>query len=399
MCGLYGHLLREEYIQKHLDPIKYAAMMSILAVSMDNRGGDSWGKAEWKNPTNWKDVELKKGLGDAGVNISERFSNISPIVIAHTRKATTGAKTVENSHPFKIGKIVGAHNGIVSNYDEIRKDYSVHFEVDSEAIFHVLDKGDSFSKLRAFGAITYADLELPGKVWLAKFNSGQLGLYGLGKVGNCGGMVWASTDAPIEAALLAAGISEYFKFRVEEDKLYYISEDGFYVDPEKIDIKRNSYGSSNYSSVGYTPTTSQNGGYKPPNPAVCRTLGSGENDDEKKSESIQTVAGFGTRDILSVIVEQLGLASRIADEFPTAQQVRVKGNNNSRCDWCETDEWEYFCKTSRAYFCTGCWGDYLGMVVDGETITYKWMMWHNCLSKNEIYSEAIDGKLLSIAAH
>jgi hypothetical protein len=80
----------------------------------------------------------------------------SRVAFGHTRYATVGAKEKdENAHPFQKGKIVGVHNGMVSNYRSVYKDA----QVDSEAIFHALSEKPSpqeaFESLQGSMAVAY----------------------------------------------------------------------------------------------------------------------------------------------------------------------------------------------------------------------------------------------------
>jgi predicted glutamine amidotransferase len=78
---------------------------------------DGWGIVVWEN-------SIPKYLGRRPVNAFtddafdeacrsvEEFEFESPL-IAHLRKASVGAKTVENTHPFVSGKWAFAHNGTI----------------------------------------------------------------------------------------------------------------------------------------------------------------------------------------------------------------------------------------------------------------------------------------------
>lgn len=89
------------------------------------------------------------GLGAISVGMkSEKFPMQyfgSQIMCGHTRNASVGATNIDNAHPFTIGGIVGAHNGRVSNFWELKNKYKEKypevdkFDVDSQIIFWLLD--------------------------------------------------------------------------------------------------------------------------------------------------------------------------------------------------------------------------------------------------------------------
>ncbi len=77
--------------------------------------------------------------------ITQGFSNESVHwAVGHVRHATTGSPLQNvNNHPISHGNILGVHNGVVRNYQDVlsvtgREDESA--EVDSEAIFAAINK-------------------------------------------------------------------------------------------------------------------------------------------------------------------------------------------------------------------------------------------------------------------
>ena len=253
MCGLLGHSFSAQFAQS-LSSEQRLVMSVALATHMDKRGGDSWGLADVYDPREWR-PHIEKGLHNLTPHVLGPMARPAIARIGHTRKKTTGAITERNAHPFNIeGVVVGAHNGIVYNHNKVAETLGVEVEVDSEVIFHAIHRGLDLSEVRAYGAITYADIRDPGHIYMGRFNGGQLAIYGIGDdPDHTVGLVWASTSEAVEAALECAGL-DAFQFKVEEDQLYYAVGGRLFLSGQKLNFGR-----------GYTSyTTRYGGGYKPP---------------------------------------------------------------------------------------------------------------------------------------
>lgn len=146
---------------------------------MEYRGYDSVGVAtESENQ-----IELKKGIGKVNeVNSKVQLDTLpGKIGIGHTRWATHGKVTNVNAHPHpsNSGKIAIVHNGIIENFEELKKQlegegYSFKSDTDSEVIANLLQKNYELTgdvKKTIMKTVT----ELKGHyAFVAMFENGQL---------------------------------------------------------------------------------------------------------------------------------------------------------------------------------------------------------------------------------
>jgi len=146
---------------------------------MEYRGYDSVGVAtESENQ-----IKLKKGIGKVNeVNSKIQLDTLPGNVgIGHTRWATHGKVTDFNAHPHSSnsGKIAIVHNGIVENFEELKKQledegYKFKSETDSEIIANLIQKNYELTK-NIKKTILKTVSEIKGHyAFVAMFENGQL---------------------------------------------------------------------------------------------------------------------------------------------------------------------------------------------------------------------------------
>ncbi|PYM11417.1 MAG: glutamine--fructose-6-phosphate transaminase (isomerizing), partial [Verrucomicrobia bacterium] len=99
----------------------------------------------------------KKGKIDEGLGRMLQAQPASgPLGIGHTRWATHGPPSDENSHPHldQSGRIAVVHNGVIENFDRIKerlvqKGHEFRSETDTEVLAHLI--GDHYTKIKSSG--------------------------------------------------------------------------------------------------------------------------------------------------------------------------------------------------------------------------------------------------------
>jgi len=163
MCGIFGFAkTSNSQSDRQLELLKRT--FKHLTEESSRRGTDSTGFSIM-NP---QDRYTYKTLTDSSTltrtnewsNVEDKIDRQTSIVLGHTRFATTGAKVVGNAHPFTIGEVVGIHNGIIYNYNQVAKSLGKTIpNVDSEVIFQSLnrlEKSKAFESINGDFAVAWA---------------------------------------------------------------------------------------------------------------------------------------------------------------------------------------------------------------------------------------------------
>ena len=160
MCGIIAYTGEKNASEIVLEGLK----------NLEYRGYDSWGIAGFSG----SEIDLVKSVG----KISEARSAGLPsgtVAIGHTRWSTHGTVTKANAHPHLDckGRIAVVHNGIVENYQELKKLLGSHkfsSDTDTEVIPHMIEEkmnGMSFEK-----AVTEVSRQINGRSAFVAINSG-----------------------------------------------------------------------------------------------------------------------------------------------------------------------------------------------------------------------------------
>jgi len=134
MCGIVGYTgFRDAYeiVINGLRRLEYRGYDSA-GIILEKENGDF-------------EVKKTKGKVDDLVAISKELKSTSKIGMGHTRWATHGIPSDNNSHPHvsNNNKIAIVHNGIIENYDTIKtmlinKDYEFKSETDTEVLVNLI---------------------------------------------------------------------------------------------------------------------------------------------------------------------------------------------------------------------------------------------------------------------
>ena len=182
MCGIVGATSKRNIVPVLIEGLR----------RLEYRGYDSAGLAIVNDGlrrlrSTGRVSDLAQRVSDAGVE--------GQLGIAHTRWATHGAPSERNAHPHVSGDLAVVHNGIIENYDGMRRELKAQgFEfvsdTDTEVIAHLIEslrrKGRSLfdatreavARLKGAYAIGVVSAAVPGTLIVAR--KGAPLLIGLG---------------------------------------------------------------------------------------------------------------------------------------------------------------------------------------------------------------------------
>ena len=195
MCGIAGYSLhRSSAVSRTL-----AAQALLAAIA--ERGADAVGYAH-RGPDSPLTVH-KQRTGASALLDRITIPNDATQVLLHVRDYTKGHPTIAaNNHPVRHGAVVGVHNGIIVNDEEIFERHGFERDaprmtVDSEAILALAESTDSsadaLEELTGSMATAWVDERRAGRLFAARGVGRPLWL-GAGKLET----FFASTEHALE---------------------------------------------------------------------------------------------------------------------------------------------------------------------------------------------------------
>jgi glutamine---fructose-6-phosphate transaminase (isomerizing) len=166
MCGIVGYIgHREAYpvIIKGLKRLEY-------------RGYDSAGVVLYDG-TDLKLSKTKGKVSDLEARAEKEITLNGSIGIGHTRWATHGVPNDVNSHPHvsNSGNLVIVHNGIIENYEPLKKElinrgYVFHSDTDTEVLVNLIEDVQKKDNLKIGKAVQIALNQVVGAYAIAVFD-------------------------------------------------------------------------------------------------------------------------------------------------------------------------------------------------------------------------------------
>jgi len=134
--------------------------ISNMFIMDSLRGEDSCGLVAVSNEVN----TFKRAMSPFDSMDMPQYNKLmnknNSVIIGHNRKATKGKVNSANAHPFTHGKIVGVHNGTLTNQSLLPD--SANFHVDSENIIYSINKigiEETWKKVAGAAALIWYNAE------------------------------------------------------------------------------------------------------------------------------------------------------------------------------------------------------------------------------------------------
>lgn len=242
MCGIVGFTGSQQAAPILLDGLS----------KLEYRGYDSAGLAVRDQD---KETEIVKAKGRLKV-LMEKTNNGKAMVgtcgIGHTRWATHGEPSEVNAHPHVSddGTVVGVHNGIIENYQElkeklIRRGYTFYSSTDTEVAVKLVDYyykkyehtpvnaiNHAIVRIRGSYALALMFKDYPGEIYAARKDSPMI-------LGISGGETYLASDVP---AILKYTRNVYYignmeMARLKKGEITFYNLDGDEIEKECVEIK------------------------------------------------------------------------------------------------------------------------------------------------------------------
>lgn len=219
MCGIFGHSFQRK---AKVPAGQREILIASLCVANSYRGAQSWGI--YAAGQKGRKARTRREVGDLA-NVDSLGSLAAwPVVFGHTRHATTGAVTRENQHPFRVGTVLLAHNGMVWNHDDLNRKYGRKCVVDSQHFAHHVNSGLTFSDIEAYGSLEWVEDKSPTTVFLCRMTGGVLSVAGIkNRKGKQVGTAWSSDKDHLKRALEASRLDWFWYETPVEGQVYEVS--------------------------------------------------------------------------------------------------------------------------------------------------------------------------------
>ena len=251
MCGIVGYVGSRECSDILLTGLR----------RLEYRGYDSAGIAIATATGGVKMVRAEGKLSNL-----ERAYHAEPfdgcVGLGHTRWATHGSPTEKNAHPHRAGRIILAHNGIIENYMQLKRDLvasGAEFQsaTDTEVVAHLIDRELSagaislhdatckaLRRIEGSYALVVMDVQNPDHLVVARNASPMV----LGRTGN---EAYAASDIP---AVL--GQTRDFIFLEDGDTAVISAEETVIYDTSCEPVQRPS------KKIAWDPISAEKQGFK-----------------------------------------------------------------------------------------------------------------------------------------
>lgn len=242
MCGIVGYVGSKDCADVLIDSLS----------KLEYRGYDSAGIAVRDSDGNINIVKAKGRL--KGLIEKTDSGNAVPGTcgIGHTRWATHGEPSETNAHPHMSddGNVVGVHNGIIENYQELKekllkKGYSFYSSTDTEVAIKLVDYyykkyehtpvdaiNHAMVRIRGSYAFAFIFKDYPDEIFVARKDSPMI-------IGVSDGNCYVASDVP---AILKYTRNVYYIGNMEiaklgDGKAVFYNLDGDEIEKELVEIK------------------------------------------------------------------------------------------------------------------------------------------------------------------